>query len=109
MNPPAHRGVPGVSTDGGPATGIPLASSQISASANLVLSDDAISRPDRRALPSLYPYWHQADTSSDRLSPACLAPSLALSMADPHKPKVRGFAWLSPAGTAEEATARVGP
>jgi len=43
------------------------------ASAELILSDDEIARLDAvSAQPLLYPYWHQANTSSDRLSPADL-------------------------------------
>jgi aryl-alcohol dehydrogenase-like predicted oxidoreductase len=41
------------------------------ASAQLALSDDEIARLDAvSAQPLLYPYWHQAKTSADRLGPA---------------------------------------
>jgi len=44
------------------------------AAADLVLDDDERSRLDEvSALPLIYPYWHQARTASDRLSPADLA------------------------------------
>ena len=44
------------------------------AAADLVLDDDERSRlDDVSALPLIYPYWHQARTASDRLSPADLA------------------------------------
>jgi aryl-alcohol dehydrogenase-like predicted oxidoreductase len=44
------------------------------AAAELQLSDDEIATLDEvSAMPLLYPYWHQADTSSDRLSPADLS------------------------------------
>jgi aryl-alcohol dehydrogenase-like predicted oxidoreductase len=44
------------------------------ASAELTLSEDEVSRLDAvSAQPLLYPYWHQANTSSDRLSPADLS------------------------------------
>lgn len=44
------------------------------ASAQLVLAEDELSRLDAvSAQPLLYPYWHQANTSSDRLSPADLS------------------------------------
>ena len=44
------------------------------ASAQLTLTDDEVSRLDAvSAKPLLYPYWHQAKTSSDRLSPADLS------------------------------------
>jgi hypothetical protein len=43
------------------------------ASADLTLSADEITRLDRvSAQPLPYPYWHQANTSSDRLSAADL-------------------------------------
>lgn len=43
------------------------------AAADLVLDDDERSRLDKvSALPLNYPYWHQANTASDRLSPADL-------------------------------------
>jgi aryl-alcohol dehydrogenase-like predicted oxidoreductase len=43
------------------------------AAADLVLSDDEMDRLDKVSEPPLlYPYWHQANTSSDRLSPADL-------------------------------------
>jgi aryl-alcohol dehydrogenase-like predicted oxidoreductase len=43
------------------------------AAADLVLDDDERSRLDEvSALPLNYPYWHQANTASDRLSPADL-------------------------------------
>ncbi len=41
--------------------------------AELTLSDDERTRLDEvSAPPLLYPYWHQAKTASDRLSPADL-------------------------------------
>jgi aryl-alcohol dehydrogenase-like predicted oxidoreductase len=44
------------------------------ASASLVLSDAERDRLDEvSAMPLLYPYWHQANTASDRLSPADLS------------------------------------
>ena len=44
------------------------------AAADLVLSDDERRRLDAiSAPPLLYPYWHQAKTSGDRLSPADLS------------------------------------
>ena len=44
------------------------------ASAQLALTKDEVSRLDEvSAQPLLYPYWHQAKTSSDRLSPADLS------------------------------------
>jgi len=44
------------------------------ASAQLALTKDEVSRlDDVSAQPLLYPYWHQAKTSSDRLSPADLS------------------------------------
>ena len=44
------------------------------ASARLALTDDEISRLDTvSAQPLLYPYWHQAKTSADRLGPADLS------------------------------------
>jgi aryl-alcohol dehydrogenase-like predicted oxidoreductase len=44
------------------------------AAANLELGDDEVDRLDAvSAMPLLYPYWHQANTSSDRLSPADLS------------------------------------
>jgi aryl-alcohol dehydrogenase-like predicted oxidoreductase len=44
------------------------------ASASIVLSDDERDRLDEvSAMPLLYPYWHQANTASDRLSPADLS------------------------------------
>jgi len=44
------------------------------AAAELTLSDDEIARlDDVSADPLRYPYWHQAKTSSDRLSPADLS------------------------------------
>jgi aryl-alcohol dehydrogenase-like predicted oxidoreductase len=43
------------------------------AAADLVLSDEEMDRLDKVSEPPLlYPYWHQANTSSDRLSPADL-------------------------------------
>jgi aryl-alcohol dehydrogenase-like predicted oxidoreductase len=43
------------------------------ASAELVLTDDEIAAlDDVSASPLMYPYWHHANTSSDRLSPADL-------------------------------------
>jgi aryl-alcohol dehydrogenase-like predicted oxidoreductase len=43
------------------------------AAADLVLTDDERRRLDKvSAQPLLYPYWHQAKTASDRLSPADL-------------------------------------
>jgi aryl-alcohol dehydrogenase-like predicted oxidoreductase len=43
------------------------------ASAELTLTDEEFARLDEvSAQPLLYPYWHQANTSSDRLSPADL-------------------------------------
>jgi len=42
--------------------------------AQLRLSDDEVERLDRvSAQPLLYPYWHQANTSSDRLGRADLS------------------------------------
>jgi aryl-alcohol dehydrogenase-like predicted oxidoreductase len=42
--------------------------------ADLALTDDERARLDEAsALPLLYPYWHQAKTASDRLSPADLS------------------------------------
>lgn len=44
------------------------------ASAQLALTDDEVSRlDDVSAQPLLYPYWHQAKTSADRLGPADLS------------------------------------
>jgi aryl-alcohol dehydrogenase-like predicted oxidoreductase len=44
------------------------------ASASIVLSDDERARLDEvSAMPLLYPYWHQANTASDRLSAADLS------------------------------------
>jgi aryl-alcohol dehydrogenase-like predicted oxidoreductase len=44
------------------------------ASAQLALTDTEVSRLDEvSAQPLLYPYWHQAKTSADRLSPADLS------------------------------------
>jgi aryl-alcohol dehydrogenase-like predicted oxidoreductase len=44
------------------------------ASAELTLTDEEFARLDEvSAQPLLYPYWHQANTSSDRLSPADLS------------------------------------
>lgn len=44
------------------------------ASAQLTLTDDEVSRLDEvSAQPLLYPYWHQAKTAADRLSPADLS------------------------------------
>jgi len=44
------------------------------ASAQLTLSEDELARLDLvSAQPLQYPYWHQANTSSDRLSPADLS------------------------------------
>jgi diketogulonate reductase-like aldo/keto reductase len=44
------------------------------ASAQLALTDNEVSRLDEvSAQPLLYPYWHQAQTSADRLSPADLS------------------------------------
>jgi len=44
------------------------------AAADLELSDEERARLDQvSAPPLLYPYWHQAKTSSDRLSPADLS------------------------------------
>lgn len=44
------------------------------AAANLELGDDEMARLDAvSSMPLLYPYWHQANTSSDRLSPADLS------------------------------------
>jgi aryl-alcohol dehydrogenase-like predicted oxidoreductase len=44
------------------------------ASAELTLTDEEIARLDAvSAQPLLYPYWHQAKTSGDRLSPADLS------------------------------------
>jgi aryl-alcohol dehydrogenase-like predicted oxidoreductase len=44
------------------------------ASARLTLTDDEVSRLDAvSAQPLLYPYWHQARTSADRLGPADLS------------------------------------
>ena len=44
------------------------------ASASVVLSADERARlDDASAMPLLYPYWHQAKTASDRLSPADLS------------------------------------
>jgi aryl-alcohol dehydrogenase-like predicted oxidoreductase len=44
------------------------------AAADLVLTDDERRRLDEvSALPLLYPYWHQAKTARDRLSPADLS------------------------------------
>jgi diketogulonate reductase-like aldo/keto reductase len=41
------------------------------AAAELTLDDDERARLDKvSALPLIYPYWHQAATASDRLSPA---------------------------------------
>jgi diketogulonate reductase-like aldo/keto reductase len=43
------------------------------AAAQLKLSDADLERLDKVSqLPLLYPYWHQAKTASDRLSPADL-------------------------------------
>ncbi len=43
------------------------------AAAELTLTDDEVQRlDDVSAQPLLYPYWHQANTSSDRLGPADL-------------------------------------
>lgn len=43
------------------------------AAAELRLTDDQIARLDEvSAQPLPYPYWHQANTSGDRLSPADL-------------------------------------
>ena len=43
------------------------------AAADLVLTDEERQRLDAvSAMPLLYPYWHQAKTASDRLSPADL-------------------------------------
>ena len=43
------------------------------ASAELKLSDSDLERLDKVSQPPLlYPYWHQAKTASDRLSPADL-------------------------------------
>jgi aryl-alcohol dehydrogenase-like predicted oxidoreductase len=44
------------------------------AAADLVLTDDERRRLDEvTAMPLLYPYWHQAKTARDRLSPADLS------------------------------------
>ena len=44
------------------------------AAADLALSEDELARLDEvSAMPLLYPYWHQAKTSSDRLSAADLS------------------------------------
>jgi diketogulonate reductase-like aldo/keto reductase len=44
------------------------------AAAQLTLTDDEIARlDDVSADPLRYPYWHQANTSSDRLGPADLS------------------------------------
>jgi aryl-alcohol dehydrogenase-like predicted oxidoreductase len=44
------------------------------AAADIVLGDEERARLDEvSALPLLYPYWHQAKTASDRLSPADLS------------------------------------
>ena len=52
------------------------------AAAELTLSAEEIARLDAvSAQPLLYPYWHQANTSSDRLSPADLT-LLARHLAD---------------------------
>ena len=46
----------------------------IGAAAELALTDEERARLDEAsALPLLYPYWHQAKTASDRLSPADLS------------------------------------
>jgi diketogulonate reductase-like aldo/keto reductase len=43
------------------------------AAASLVLNDDERARLDKVSAPPLiYPYWHQAKTARDRLSPADL-------------------------------------
>jgi aryl-alcohol dehydrogenase-like predicted oxidoreductase len=43
------------------------------ATASLVLSDDERTQLDKVSAPPLiYPYWHQAKTARDRLSPADL-------------------------------------
>ena len=51
------------------------------AAASLVLGDDERAQLDQvSALPLIYPYWHQAKTARDRLSPAdltLLGPHLA--------------------------------
>jgi aryl-alcohol dehydrogenase-like predicted oxidoreductase len=44
------------------------------ASAELSLTSDEVARLDEvSAQPLMYPYWHHANTSSDRLSPADLS------------------------------------
>ena len=44
------------------------------AAADVTLSADELARlDDVSAMPLLYPYWHQANTSSDRLSAADLS------------------------------------
>ena len=44
------------------------------AAASLVLGDDERAQLDKVSAPPLiYPYWHQAKTARDRLSPADLA------------------------------------
>ena len=44
------------------------------AAANLTLSSEETARLDSASLPRLlYPYWHQAKTAKDRLSPADLS------------------------------------
>jgi hypothetical protein len=51
----------------------PWARSDNLAAASLVLSDDERAQLDQvSALPLIYPYWHQAKTARDRLSPADL-------------------------------------
>ena len=44
------------------------------AAANLTLSSEETARLDSASLPRLlYPYWHQAKTAKERLSPADLS------------------------------------